>query len=105
MTQAADGIEALGSLGGFYSAAWGVSDDGRVLVGASYLAGDTSRHAFRLESASGMVDLGTLGGSNSWAYGVSADGSIVAGDANVAGDMVVWVWQQSVLVVTSGLRS
>ena len=100
VTQAADGIEELGTLGGSYSAAWGVSVDGSVLVGASYLAGDASRRAFRWESGSGMVDLGTLGGTNSWAFGVSADGSVVAGEANVAGDSALHAfrWQSGSMV-------
>lgn len=100
MTQAADGIEELGTLGGSYSAAWGVSADGKVMVGSSYTAGDTSSRAFRRESGSSMVDLGTLGGTNSWAFGVSADGSVVAGEANVAGDSALHAfrWQSGSMV-------
>jgi probable HAF family extracellular repeat protein len=75
----------LGTLGGDWSEAWGVSADGSVVVGeAQNAAGD--QRAFRWTAARGMQDLGTLGGDQSWAWGVSADGSVVVGEAqNAAG--------------------
>ena len=80
----------LGTLGGFYSDAWGVSADGRVVVGES------GGHAFRWTASGGMQDLGTLGGSNSRAYGVSADGSVVVGRArNAAGWERAFRWTAS----------
>lgn len=69
------GITDLGTLGGLYSAAYGISADGTVVVGwADTVSAD---RAFRWTEA-GMVDLGTLGG-DSYAYGVSADGAVVVG--------------------------
>ena len=70
----------LGTLpGGDYSAAWGVSANGRVVVGSAQNAAGQER-AFRWTASGGMQDLGTLGGgSNAW--DVSADGSVVVGSA------------------------
>jgi probable HAF family extracellular repeat protein len=70
----------LGTLGGSWSEAFGVSADGRVVVGRAYNAAGQYR-AFRWTVDGGMQDLGTLGGSRSEAYGVSADGSVVVGMA------------------------
>jgi probable HAF family extracellular repeat protein len=68
----------LGTLGGNWSEATGVSADGSVVVGwADNAAGH--RYAFRWTAAGGMQDLGTLGGYESEAHGVSADGSVVVG--------------------------
>jgi probable HAF family extracellular repeat protein len=54
-------ITWLGTLGGGWSEAYGVSADGSVVVGrASNAAGDW--HAFRWTASGGMQDLGTLGG-------------------------------------------
>jgi probable HAF family extracellular repeat protein len=76
-------ITWLGTLGGGWSEAYGVSADGAVVVGYAYAAGDW--HAFRWMASGGMQDLGTLpGGLESWAYGVSADGAVVVGGAENA---------------------
>jgi probable HAF family extracellular repeat protein len=79
------GMQDLGTLGGYYSEAYGVSADGAVVVGwAENAAGQ--RRAFRWTASGGMQDLGTLGGDWSEAYGVSADGAVVVGWAtNAAG--------------------
>jgi probable HAF family extracellular repeat protein len=68
----------LGTLGGGWSEAWGVSADGSVVVGGSYYTSGYGS-AFRWTASGGMQDLGTLGGDESVAYGVSADGSVVVG--------------------------
>ncbi|MFN4032798.1 MAG: hypothetical protein ACK4ME_04140 [Fimbriimonadales bacterium] len=72
----------LGTLGGVYSTANGVSDDGSVVVGTS----DTERgvRAFRWTPTTGMVNLGTLGGLESFADSVSADGSVIVGAADTS---------------------
>jgi len=74
----AQSLTWLGTLGGGFSRAYGVSADGKVVVGYAYNASYLPR-AFRWTAAGGMQDLGTLGGNRSWAYGVSADGTVVVG--------------------------
>jgi len=84
----------LGSLGGGWSHAHGVSDNG-VVVGRSRNAAGQYR-AFRWENGV-MQDLGTLpGGDRSEAYGVSADGAVVVGYArNAAGQFRAFRWTAS----------
>jgi probable HAF family extracellular repeat protein len=75
----------LGTLGGFWSEAHGVSADGSVVVGWAHNASYQNR-AFRWTASGGMQDLGTLGGGGSIATGVSADGSVVVGYAEIPKD-------------------
>jgi probable HAF family extracellular repeat protein len=85
----------LGTLGGDWSEAWGVSADGAVVVGVAYNAAGQFR-AFRWTEAGGMQDLGTLGGNRSEARGVSADGSVVVGWArNAAGQFRAFRWTEA----------
>jgi len=92
IAQAEDGIADLGTLGGDYSAALGVSADGAVVVGWAE-NGDRVERAFRWTSGEGMVDLGnTLGGTYSLANGVSADGAVVVGVADVGADEHAFRW-------------
>jgi probable HAF family extracellular repeat protein len=74
----------LGTLGGSSSQAKGINDRGQV-VGQSFLAGNTERHAF-MYSRGTMQDLGTLGGRESYAYAINNKGQVV-GDSYVSGDM------------------
>jgi probable HAF family extracellular repeat protein len=79
-TEASGRMQELGTLGGDWSVARGVSADGSVVVGIADRPLNSGEHAFRWTLASGrMQDLGTLGGLWSWALGVSADGSVVVG--------------------------
>jgi probable HAF family extracellular repeat protein len=86
--------------GGIYSKAYGVSADGRVVVGGTYYYDDSEggyyERAFRWTASDGMQALGTLGGNRSEAYGVSADGSVVVGVArNAAGQRRAFRWTAS----------
>ena len=81
---AAGVITPLGTLGGGYSAGFGINDLGQV-VGESDLPGNLSIHAFRTDAAGVMRDLGTLGGSQSIAYQINNRGQAV-GRARTAGD-------------------
>ena len=82
----------LGTLGGDWSWASGVSADGSVVVGVADNAAGQYR-AFRWTAAGGMQDLGTLGGRWSEARGISADGSVVVGWAdNAAGQYHALRW-------------
>lgn len=82
---ATDGIIGLGDLPGsmFYSEAYGVSDDGNVVVGVSKsgaAGGPSNFEAFRWTPEAGMVGMGFMPGHNvSVARGVSADGHVIAG--------------------------
>jgi probable HAF family extracellular repeat protein len=85
----------LGTLGGDWSTAYGVSANGSVVVGRARNAAGQWR-AFRWTEARGMQDLGTLGGDQSWALGVSADGSVVVGWAeNAAGHERAFRWTEA----------
>ena len=67
------GIEGLGFLAGgsVSSAAYGVSGDGKVIVGSSRSANSgTLREAFRWTSGGGMVGLGDLPGGNFSSFGI-----------------------------------
>jgi probable HAF family extracellular repeat protein len=68
----------LGTLGGNGSRAYGVSADGRVVVGRARNTAGYFR-AFRWTACGGMQDLGAVVGYPSEAYGVSADGLVVVG--------------------------
>ena len=79
-----DGMLGLGNLPGKNaSSAAGLSANGSVIIGDSYLfnyPGSTEYEAFRWTQTNGMVGLGTLLGSNeSKAGGISADGSVIIG--------------------------
>jgi probable HAF family extracellular repeat protein len=70
----------LGTLGGSWSEAYGVSADGNVVVGDAATPGTGGvGHAFRWTPGGGIQDMGTLGGEWSGARQVCADGSIVVG--------------------------
>jgi probable HAF family extracellular repeat protein len=84
----------LGTLGGNYSGAAAVSNNG-VVVGTATDGSNNSR-AFRWTQATGMQDLGTFGGSHSAAFDLSADGSIVVGWARTSdGYGRAFRWTQS----------
>ena len=85
----------LGTLGGYWSVALGVSADGAVVVGGATNAAGQWR-AFRWTASGGMQDLGTLGGVWSEARGVSADGAVVVGwSYNAAGREHAFRWTAS----------
>jgi len=80
---AATGMQDLGTLGGYESAAYDVSADGSVVVGDSSISTGSAR-AFRWKASTGMQNLSTLypAGSGSylqWANAVSGDGLHVVG--------------------------
>ncbi len=77
-------FQGIGDLGGtFFSEAYGVSDDGSVVVGRSFNT-SAQLEAVRWTSGGGIVGLGDLAGGSfiSRAYGVSGDGLLAVGEGN-----------------------
>jgi probable HAF family extracellular repeat protein len=60
-----------------FSNAYGVSRDGKVVVGNSWLG--CTAHAFRWEESTGMVDLGSANSGSSLANNASGDGTVAVG--------------------------
>jgi uncharacterized protein (TIGR03382 family) len=98
---AAEGMVGLGFLpGGDASQAFGVSEDGSVIVGQAARLADCGitvacdYEAFRWTAADGVVGLGTLPGFDySVALDTSADGSIVVGSSSDAvEDDAAFIW-------------
>ena len=82
-----NGMTDLGTLGGSFSIAFAINDEGQV-VGESSTSGDNSTtHAFLYEG-NGMHDLGTLGGSFSRALGINNAGQIVGVSPNYPGGRI-----------------
>jgi probable HAF family extracellular repeat protein len=86
-------FQGLGTLPSWLqSQAWGVSGDGKVVVGQLSRLGTDTR-AFRWTATQGMLELGTLGGANSEAYAASGDGSAIVGRAtNTSGNYRPFRW-------------
>src|SRR5207249_1660732 len=77
--------------GGGVSRAFGVSDDGSVVVGRATTPETWT--AFCWTNAEGMQDLGTLPGGNwSRAFSASADGSVVVGVSGVSIGQHAFCW-------------
>ena len=84
----------IGTLGGDYSAAYGVNDRGQV-VGKADTAFLGSTHAFLWQNGR-MTDLGTLGGSNSLALRVNNAGQVV-GYSETGRATHAFLWQNGAL--------
>ncbi len=89
-----DGMTNLGVLGGAYSEALKINNNG-VAVGYSTVAGSAARHAF-VWSGGLMSDLGTLGGASSQARSINDGGSIV-GDSDVGSVRHAFVYAGGVM--------
>ena len=72
----------LGTLGGSFSLAYGINDNGQI-DGFSTLPGDTVQHSFVIEKGV-MTDLGTLGGANSESFANLNNAIQVAGTAETS---------------------
>lgn len=73
--------------------AYGVNQNGSVVVGASPIGTGGNVRAFRWTQA-GLTDLGTLGGLYSLAYGVSDSGDVVVGySLNSTGQTQAFRWE------------
>jgi probable HAF family extracellular repeat protein len=70
-------LQNLGTLGGTISDAYDISENGLV-VGMSYLPGDTVEHSF-IHDGNGLVDLGSMGECHIFASAVNNAGLVVGG--------------------------
>jgi len=88
------GMIGLGTLpGSLGSSAYGVTEDGSIVVGRCYSG---RGEAFMWTASTGMVGLGFLPGwSNSWARDVSADGSVVVGCCMTDIGWEAFIWDES----------
>ncbi|MGA9568182.1 MAG: hypothetical protein WBS19_21855 [Candidatus Korobacteraceae bacterium] len=75
-------ITDLGTLGGSFSLAYGINDNGQI-DGFSTLPGDAVQHSFLIEKGT-MIDLGTLGGPNSESFANLNNAIQVAGTAETS---------------------
>lgn len=89
----AGGMESLGTLGGNWSTAWDVNDNGQV-VGYSDI-GDGENRAFVWHEDYGMIQLPSLGG-NSLARGINNNGEIVGYSYDADGNFYPVKWTVSI---------
>lgn len=85
-------VEDLGTLGGYYSFAYGINFIGQVVGNSETGFPPSPTHAFLWDDAEGISDLGTLGGSNSYAYGINALGQVVGCSNTGDGDTRAFLW-------------
>jgi probable HAF family extracellular repeat protein len=83
----------LGTLGGDFSRAVAINDDGQV-VGDARTAGG-ARPAFSWTQTGGMVDLGTLGGDSSFATEINDSKQIVGTSTTESGATHAFFWTQA----------
>ncbi|MBS1724531.1 MAG: hypothetical protein JSS66_16435 [Armatimonadetes bacterium] len=96
-------LKDLGTLGGSFSVALGISPNGSFIVGQSALANGKA-HAFLYTVSTGvMKDLGTLGGQSSSANSVNDSGVVVGSSNNVLGNRVAAIWQNNTVYPTQNL--
>ncbi|NTJ43208.1 autotransporter domain-containing protein [Agrobacterium larrymoorei] len=100
-----DGTQDLGTLGGQYSLASGVSDDGNAVTGYAYTTGNSQVHAFYwTQSTNALQDIGTLGGNYSYASAISGDGTTVIGQSSTAiGGSRAFRWQVGGQITNLGI--
>jgi probable HAF family extracellular repeat protein len=90
-------FQGLGTLpGDVYSWGLALSNDGRVVVGASFDASNNP-HAFRWSAASGMVALGALPPAfpYSRATAVNRNGSVIGGSATFFDERLAFRWTEA----------
>lgn len=94
--QSCSGLGELGNLGGTgphaRSSAFGVSADGRTVVGSSPDSSNQDR-AFRWTTLEGIAALPTFGAGTMLARGVGADGAVIVGGSSVFPATGAWIWR------------
>jgi len=92
-----DTVTDLGGLGGTFSFADHINDQGLV-VGGSNLPGDTTSHAFLWTKDTGMQDLGTLPGDfSSGANSINSRGQAVGLSCDMNDNCRAFLWQNGVM--------
>lgn len=85
--------------------AYGVSDDGAVVVGNSGTTAGNQLRAFRWSAGTGTITLGLIPGSNtSWGRATSGDGSVVVGYGLGPSSREVFRWTASDGMVSLGIN-
>jgi probable HAF family extracellular repeat protein len=84
-------MQDLGTLGGRFSQAGGINDQGQVIGSAD--TADGSTHAFLWTASDGMQDLGTLtGGTFSEAFGINDQGQVIGVRDMADGSSRAFLW-------------
>ena len=84
----------LGTLGGAFSDARSINDEGQVVGESRTAAGET--HAFLWHDGT-MIDLGTLGGNESRASAVNSRGQIVGSSRLASSQVRAFLWQEGTM--------
>jgi len=87
------GMMSLGTLGGEWSTAWDVNDNGQV-IGYSSIGNSESR-AFYWDENNGMIELPTFGG-NSLARAINNEGHVVGYSYDESGNFYPVMWKVSI---------
>jgi probable HAF family extracellular repeat protein len=84
-------VTDLGTLGGDYSEALGINDNGQIVGDSTITSGDSISHAFLYENGV-MQDLGTFGGYLSVAYAIDNGGDVVGVADHIDGSSSAFVY-------------
>ena len=90
----------LGTLGGMFSGATAINDNGQI-VGYSTISNGDATHAFLWQNGI-MTDLGTLGGDMSYAQAINNNGQIVGYSNTLNGEGHAFLWQNNGVMTDLG---